>query len=105
MTYRSKVYVDKIVSELPREYIHLSTSISSLKLSPHATGKVELETSDGQTLTYDHVILACHSDTALNILRKGNISSDEDRILSKFSWNTNEAILHSDIDVCSFLCL
>lgn len=94
----SKTYVDLITSALPQERLHLSTSVSSLRSSP--SGGVELRTADGQIAIYDHVILACHSDSALDILRAGNISTDEDRILSKFRWNVNEAILHSDIRVC-----
>ena len=93
----SKVYVDRIVSEIPRERIHLCTPVSSLKTLPD--GGVELKTANGQVTSYDHVILACHSDMALNILRAGSITDEEDRILSKFRWNTNEAVLHSDIDV------
>lgn len=63
-----------------------------------------MTTSAGTTQTYDYAILACHSDTALSILRRGGrgaggITPDEDRILSRFRWNSNEVILHSDIDV------
>ena len=93
----SKVYIDQVVSKIPRERIHLCSPVSSLKASPD--GGVELRILDDQVISYDHVILACHSDTALNILRAGNITSEEGSILSKFRWNTNEAVLHSDTDV------
>ena len=49
--------------------------------------------------TFDHVIIACHSDTALQILRSGNITPDEERILGRFDWNKNEAVLHYDTQV------
>ena len=62
-------------------------------------GKLFLETSDGVVAQYDHVILACHSDTALKILRHGNVQPEEERILSKFQWNENEAVLHCDENV------
>ena len=68
------------------------------------SGKLELCTTDGQVDHFGHVIFACHSDTALQILKEGNVSSDEERILSKFKWNKNEAILHSDITVRRFFC-
>lgn len=52
-------------------------------------------------MQYDHVILACHSDAALEILRAGDISEEEERILSQFDWSRNEAVLHSDEKVRS----
>lgn len=61
-----------------------------------------LTTEHGDIFAYDHVILACHSDTALDILRAGNIAEEEERILNHFSWNRNEVILHSDTRVCAF---
>lgn len=63
-------------------------------------GSVLLTTADGETQVYDHVVLACHSDTALRILENGGDATDRERqILSMFSWNRNEAVLHSDISV------
>ena len=55
-----------------------------------------LTTAGNEHIEYDHVILACHSDTALEILRAGEITEEEERILSQFDWNHNEAVLHSD---------
>ncbi|KAI5123464.1 hypothetical protein M0805_008834 [Coniferiporia weirii] len=93
----SKVYVDKIVSGLKSNQVHFSSRVTSLRTLP--TSEVRLETSDGRTASFDHVILACHSDTALEILRAGDITSEEERILGKFRWNKNEAVLHSDINL------
>jgi predicted NAD/FAD-binding protein len=60
----------------------------------------QLTTSNGHSAEYDHVILACHSDAALSILKKGTgLTSDEQRILGRFQWNKNEVVLHSDIRV------
>ncbi|EEB91198.1 hypothetical protein MPER_10481, partial [Moniliophthora perniciosa FA553] len=59
--------------------------------------KVTLTTDSGDDQDYDHVILACHSDTALSILKGGSgLSSDEEAILEMFQWNRNHAILHND---------
>ena len=93
----SKLYVDSILTNLPKSRLNLSTPVMSLESLP--SGQVRLITSNGSVETFDHVILACHSDAALQILKSGNITSDESRILSKFSWNKNEAVLHSDTDV------
>lgn len=66
---------------------------------------VVLTTADGKTETFDHVILACHSDTALGILRAGDsgATQDEERLLGAFKWNRNEAVLHSDTRVGNIL--
>ena len=58
--------------------------------------KVRLETASGATEVYDYVIMACHTDTALDILRAGGIMDEEERILSSFKWNNNEVVLHYD---------
>ncbi|KJA18002.1 hypothetical protein HYPSUDRAFT_79398 [Hypholoma sublateritium FD-334 SS-4] len=95
----SHKYVKKILSKLSPENLHLSTGIKSVRNIPTAAGQnptVLLTTEHGDEVVYDHVILACHSDTSLAILRAGDITLDEERILSMFDWNHNEAILHSD---------
>ena len=96
IVFISKVYVNKIISALDKGRLHLSTRVTSVRSS--AAG-VQLQTADGTTRTFDHVIIACHSDTALQILRSGNITPDEERILGRFDWNKNEAVLHYDTQV------
>jgi predicted NAD/FAD-binding protein len=97
----SKVYVESILSSLQKDRLHLSTPVKSLSTLPAATDSlpsVQLTTTDGQTTTYDHVILACHSDTALAILKAGNgVTKNEQNILNRFRWSRNEAVLHCDV--------
>jgi len=62
-------------------------------------------------MEFDHVIMACHSDTALGILRAGSgevdgdgkrrsgVTAAEEKILGRFGWSGNVAVLHSDIRV------
>ncbi|KAF9524252.1 amine oxidase [Crepidotus variabilis] len=96
----SHQYVKKILSNLPPDQLHLSTpikSVQSISTSDGQKPKVVLTTDGDEEHTYDHVILACHSDTALNILRAGGeLTDDEERILGKFQWSHNEVVLHSD---------
>ncbi|KAF8158029.1 amine oxidase [Crassisporium funariophilum] len=95
----SHKYVNKILAKLPEDQLHLSTpitSIKSIKTDDDLKPIVVLTTADDEQKAYDHVILACHSDTALQILKKGGITQEEERILSQFDWNKNEVILHSD---------
>lgn len=101
LTGSSKLYVNKILKALKSNQVHLSSPVISLK-SKDGTDtdrRVILETTDGRKEGFDHVIIACHSDTALEILRRGGIEPEEDRILSKFQWNKNEAVLHCDTNV------
>ncbi|KAJ7109078.1 FAD/NAD(P)-binding domain-containing protein [Mycena crocata] len=93
----SRVYVNKILSKLPTSHLHLSTPVKSVSTAT-GTRNVQLTTDGGVTETYDHVIFACHSDTALSILKAGDgTTSEEKEILGTFQWNRNEAVLHSDI--------
>lgn len=85
----------RILSKLPASQLHLATRIVSVKASRHHV--VELTTASGETSIYDHIIFACHSDTALNILRAGGtLTHEEHTILGAFEWTKNVAVLHND---------
>ena len=59
-----------------------------------------MTTRSGEKVVYDHVILACHSDAALGILRAGgHVTPQEEKVLGGFQWSQNEAVLHSDVRV------
>ncbi|KAI0335787.1 FAD/NAD(P)-binding domain-containing protein [Cubamyces sp. BRFM 1775] len=98
----SRTYVQKILSTLPASQLHLSTPIVSVKPihvfnNGEKTHRVELMTAYGETLDFDEVILACHTDTTVDILKAGGgLSPEETRILEAFKWNRNEAVLHCD---------
>ncbi|ESK85916.1 amine oxidase [Moniliophthora roreri MCA 2997] len=96
----SRQYVQTILSSLPSSQLHLSTpitSLSTIKTEDDSNPRVTLTTDSGDVQEYDHVILACHSDTALSILKAGSgLSSEEQAILGMFQWNKNHAVLHND---------
>ena len=95
----SHTYVKSILSKLPESQLHLNTAIASLTSYPVTSAlkpRVTLTTADGKEAQYDHVILACHSDTALTILEAGNATKEERDVLGMFEWNRNEVVLHSD---------
>ncbi|KAJ7242012.1 FAD/NAD(P)-binding domain-containing protein, partial [Mycena rebaudengoi] len=93
----SRMYVNKILEKLPAHQLHLSTPVKSVTTGPESS-TVRLTKRDGSLEIYDHVIFACHSDTALSILEAGDgITKDEKDILSMFQWSRNEAVLHSDV--------
>ena len=92
----TRQYIDAVMKRFPERSTHLGTSVDSLRLEPD--GGIILETSEGPSQTYDHVILATHGDQARYITR--NIASGlEKHIMSGFNTSTNIAILHSDLSV------
>ncbi|KAI0927052.1 hypothetical protein AcV5_007691 [Taiwanofungus camphoratus] len=104
-----RTYVDQILSALPAAQLHLSTRIQSLFSRPtsapsHAvppsaepSRAIEITTASGESASFDHVILACHADTALAILRAGGgVTPAEERVLGAFEWSSNSAVLHCD---------
>ena len=101
LPFHSHKYVNTILSKIPQGQLHLFTTVKSLRNinENRFRPQVVLRTENGHETTYDHVILACHSDTALEILRTGGITDEEERILGQFSWNRNEVILHCDENV------
>ncbi|KAG6898399.1 hypothetical protein C0992_004110 [Termitomyces sp. T32_za158] len=98
----SKAYVNQVLSKLDRSRLHISSPVESLTRLKNS--KILLKTTTGISETYDHVILACHSDDAIRILRKGEgiedgqgITLEEEKILGAFQWNRNDVVLHSDV--------
>lgn len=57
-------------------------------------GKVKVLAADGTAGIYDRVIMACHADQAYKIVE--DKTADEERLLSKFSYQPNKAVLHTD---------
>jgi len=73
-------------------------------------GKATLVTATGKRETFDHTIIACHTDDALHILDAGGGATPEEReILGVYRWSKNDVWLHSDVSVSvdslSALCL
>jgi hypothetical protein len=100
----SQKYVRHIVSCIPKLQVHLSTPVVSIRTHHEESSlKVELEATAGVKVMYDHVIMACHSDETLRILRQGLLEKEEE-ILSKFRWNRNSVVLHCDSNVIETTC-
>ena len=74
--------------------IHLNQSLRCVRSK---ADRVELEWRDGARREFDHVILACHSDSALQLLESpSNLQSE---ILGSFSWSSNQVLLHTDTSI------
>ncbi len=85
----SASYVKKIVSHLCG-LIRLKTPVNSISRSGNS---VQVFSKDG-VATYDHVVLATHSDQALRLLK--DASDEEQKILGAIPYQKNIAILHTD---------
>lgn len=89
----SKRYVEALTRPY-RDRIRLNSPIRGIRRRPD---RVELTTTDGKTETYDQVVVATHSDQALNILE--DPSTTEREVLGAIPYQPNEAVLHTDTSV------
>lgn len=86
----SRAYVKRIQREFPGR-VSLGDAVVAVKGS--ATDAV-VRTKSGSEASYDAVLLACHADDALSIV--SNPGSGMRSLLSAFSYQRNEAVLHTD---------
>jgi predicted NAD/FAD-binding protein len=82
-------YVDKLVAPL-RERIRIGCPVQAVRRRRDA---VEVAATDG-VRSFDHVILAVHSDQALRLLT--DPSALEVRVLRSIAYQENDVVLHAD---------
>ncbi|AFM13114.1 NAD(P)/FAD-dependent oxidoreductase [Turneriella parva] len=88
----SRSYVKKILAA-HKGKVHLNEPVSRVS---EAGGRVEVLTAKGRH-EFDAVLLATHADQSLRML--ANPSDEQKRLLSKFKYEQNRAVLHSDENV------
>ncbi len=86
----SQTYV-KALTEAIGGKIRVATPIQRLQRSEMG---VMLSLTDGSQEIFDDVVLACHSDQALNLL--ADADPDEKSLLSAVRYRANTAVLHTD---------
>ena len=86
---RSRNYVNKVLKKISGEHFK-NYKIDKIS-SNNDNVRIAIE---NKHLDYDHVVLASHADQSLNML--DNPTSEEKRILGKFKYVANIAILHTD---------
>jgi predicted NAD/FAD-binding protein len=86
----SRQYVSRLLRDGLFE-TRLQTPVRSIRRGPHS---VTLKSADGDTKTYDDVVIAAHADQALAMLE--DASPEEHHVLSSFRYSRNRAILHRD---------
>jgi predicted NAD/FAD-binding protein len=82
-------YVERMAAELPD--VQLRTPI--VRVRRGAAG-VEVTTGTGATRRFDQVVLACHTDQALDLL--ADADPDERRILGSVRYQPNRVVVHTD---------
>ena len=87
----SKEYVSKIIEPF-KTNIKLNTSIC--KVIRNDDG-VEIIEEEGNSVIYDQIIIATHSDQAISMIE--NPTKEEKEIIGSIKYQPNEMILHSDI--------
>ena len=87
----SRTYVGAMLGAIGSR--RLNTPVRSVRRMPGGARAIRLET-DTTVETFDHVVLACHSDQALALL--GDARGDERAALSAIRYQPNRAVLHTD---------
>ena len=86
---RSRTYVNKVLKKISGEIF------KNYKVDKISRNEDNVQISIGNNfLNYDHVVLATHADQSLRML--ADASPEETKILEKFSYISNKAILHTD---------
>lgn len=83
-------YVEALTADF-RHRIHLRTPVRRVRRLP---GAVLLKTDAAESVRYDAVFLACHSDQALALL--ADASPAERDVLGALPYVNNEVVLHTD---------
>ncbi|MDH4232184.1 MAG: FAD-dependent oxidoreductase [Nitrospirota bacterium] len=93
ITGGSKRYIEKLTRPY-REKLRLNTHVRAVvRHDDH----VEIHTAEGAPVRFDHVVLACHSDQALKLLR--NPTAQEREILGAIPYQENRVVLHTDSSI------
>ena len=88
----SESYVNAVHQAIGDDSVMTRFYVSEIKRN--STG-VLIRDRTGRQVTADHVVIATHADQALNCL--DSPSADEASLLSQFEYESNRAILHTDI--------
>ena len=86
----SRQYVGPLIRPF-RDRIRLSTPVERVQRS---ADRVTVTPRDGEAESFDHVILACHSDQALTMLT--DPSAAERELLGAIPYQRNDTVLHTD---------
>jgi uncharacterized protein len=83
-------YVEKLISA-SRDQLRLGCAVTSIERTPHG---VVVHDSHGRSDSYDHVVIASHSDQALAML--SDADDRERAVLGAIGYSPNTVYLHRD---------
>ena len=86
----SREYVRHLLQEL-NSAVRLGMPVHSVR---RAGSGVELRFADNEAEHFDEVIMACHADQSLRLVKDADDLERE--VLSRFPYQRNEAVLHTD---------
>lgn len=86
----SREYVSRLIRNGLFE-TRLRTPVTAIRRGPAG---VTVRARNGEEQVYDDVVIACHADHALSML--ADATPEERRLLSRFRYSKNRAILHRD---------
>ena len=87
----SQRYVEKLTSAF-RDQLRLGCAVTSIERTPHG---VIVHDSHGRKESYDHVVIASHSDQALAML--SDADDRERAVLGAIGYSPNTVYLHRDV--------
>lgn len=87
----SQAYRELLIAPF-RDRIQLNKKVKTVERLED--GKVKVTATDGTGGVFDKVIMACHADQSYQIVV--GKTADEERLLSKFKYQPNKAVLHTD---------
>ena len=73
--------------------IRRGSPVTGVFRTSNSTNPIRIATPAGEE-TFDAVVMACHADTALALLREPTVSERE--VLSSFPYQANQVVLHTD---------
>ena len=89
----SQEYINKLIKPFQNKIMtnHNVSKVWSDKNSAY------IQSRDGNVIGFDHVVMACHADQSLRLL-KSPTQSERD-LLSSFNYQDNKAVLHTDTNL------
>lgn len=87
----SQAYREKLIAPF-KDRIKINSKVIAVERLTN--GKVLVNTAKGEQLEFDKVVMASHADQSYQIVKNKTI--DEERLLSKFKYQPNKAVLHTD---------
>ena len=86
----SREYVRALVARL-RNGVRSGAKVESIR---RGSDDVSIRLASGESLQFEHVVLATHSDQALRLL--ADTTDDERDVLGAIEYQVNDAVLHTD---------